>query len=428
MQSVRCELLPGVNLTQVQATKFKTGVLSLQLILPLEKDTAALGALLPAVLRRGTVRFPDTAALSAELDLLYGAGISSTVRKRAESQCIGFVASFLDDPLVPDGTPLLEPVAALLGELLCSPVTRNGRFLTEFVDVERENLTDMIRAVLDDKRDYADLRLLQEMCAQERYGVDRLGDEKSAARIRNQALCRFYREVLQSARIEIFYCGSAEASRVETALRHALAPLPRGKLLETVPAERRGAPSEPRVIREAMDGITQGKLALGLRASSADEHALLLANTMYGGYSNSRLFLNVREKLSLCYYASSTYHRSKGLWTVSCGIEPQKYDAALGEMLHQLDELRRGAFDAQELELAKRCVIGSLRAREDSAGRLEEMFLTQAVTGVNESTEELIAALEAVSPERVAAAVQSVVPDTIYFLHGTQEEQEEKAE
>lgn len=418
MQSVRCELMPGVNLTQVQTAKFKTGVLSLQLILPLDKETAALGALLPAVLRRGTVRFPDTAALSAELDMLYGAGIASTVRKRAESQCIGFVASFLDDRLVPDGSRLLEPVADLLGELLCSPVTRNGRFLTEYVDVERDNLTDMIRSILDDKRDYADLRLLQEMCVQERYGVDRLGDEQSAERIRNQALCRFYREVLPGARIELFYCGSAEAKRVETALRRALAPLPRGKRIDCALAARRDAPSEPRVIRETMDNITQGKLALGLRASSTDEPALLLANTIFGGYSNSRLFLNVREKLSLCYYASSTYHRAKGIWTVSCGIEPQKYDAALGETLHQLDELKRGALEPGELETAKRCVIDSLRTREDSAGRLEEMFLSQAVTGVTETTEELIAALEAVTPERVAAAAQSVTLDTIYFLHG----------
>lgn len=417
MQFVQSELLPGVSLTQVRSTKFKTGVLSLQLILPLKKETAALGALLPAVLRRGTVRFPDTAALSAELDMLYGAGISCTVRKKAESQCIGFVASFLDDRFVPDGSRLLEPVCALLGELLCSPVTRNGRFLGEYVEVERENLCDMIRGVLDDKRDYADLRLLQEMCAQEPYGVDRLGDEKSAARISNQTLCRFYREALQSARVELFYCGSAEPTRVEDALRSALAPLPRGRVSESAAVERRASPDTPRVVSEAMD-ITQGKLALGLRAASADEPALLLANMLFGGYANSRLFLNVREKLSLCYYASSVYHRSKGIWTVSCGIEPDKYDDTLGEILHQLDELRRGALEPWELEAAKRCIIGSLRAREDSAGRMEEMFLTQAVTGIAESTEELIAALEAVTPERVAAAAQSVTLDTIYFLHG----------
>ncbi len=417
MQYVRSELLPGVGLTQVRSTKFKTGVLSLQLILPLKKETAALGALLPAVLRRGTVRFPDTASLSAALDMLYGAGISCTVRKKAESQCIGFVASFLDDRFVPDGSRLLEPVCALLGELLCSPVTRNGRFLGEYVEVERENLVDMIRGILDDKRDYADLRLLQEMCAQERYGVDRLGDEKSAARISNQALCRFYRETLQSARVELFYCGSAEPARVESALLSALAPLPRGRVNESAPVERRAAPDTPRVVAEAMD-VTQGKLALGLRAASEDEAALLLANMIFGGYSNARLFLNVREKLSLCYYASSVYHRSKGIWTVSCGIEPDKYDEALGEILHQLDELRRGVLEPWELDAAKRCVIGSLRAREDSAGRMEELFLTQAVTGVAESTEELIAALEAVTPERVAAAAQSVTLDTIYFLHG----------
>lgn len=421
MRSVRSELMPGVGLTQVRSTKFKTGVLSLQLILPLEKKTAAAGALLPAVLRRGTVRFPDTAALSAQLDMLYGAGISCTVRKKAESQCIGFVAGFLDDRFVPDGTRLLEPVAALLGELLLDPVTRNGRFLSEYVEVERENLVDLIRSILDDKRDYADYRLLEEMCARERYGVDRLGDEATAARITNQTLYRFYRRALETARIELFYCGSAEPSRVESALAAALAPLPRARMAEPERVSRPAAPDAPRVITETLP-VSQGKLALGLRAASNDESALLLANMIFGGYSNSRLFLNVREKLSLCYYAGSTYHRSKGIWTVSCGIEPHNYDAALDEILRQLRSLASGALEPWELEGARRCVIGSLRAREDSAGRMEEVFLTRAVTGVDESTDELIASLEAVTPERVAAAAQSVAPDTIYFLRGEEDD------
>lgn len=420
MLSLRSELLPGVGLTQVRSTKFKTGVLSLQLILPLERSTAAAGALLPAVLRRGTVRFPDTASLSAELDGLYGAGISCTVRKKAECQCIGFVASFLDDRLVPDGAPLLEPVAALLGELLLDPVTRNGRFLSDYVEVERANLVDLIRSILDDKRDYADLRLLQEMCARERYGADRLGDEKSAARLTNQTLYRFYRDALESARVELFYCGSADPARVEAALRTALAPLPRARLRTYEAVSRVAAPPSPRTVSETMD-VAQGKLALGLRAVSDDEPALLLANMIFGGYSNSRLFLTVREQLSLCYYASSVYHRSKGIWTVSCGIEPRDYDRALGEILHQLDLLAQNEPTADELESARRCVVASLRSREDSAGRMEELFLTQAVTGVHESTEELIAALEGVTPARITAAAQSVAPDTIYFLHGEEE-------
>ena len=114
-------------------------------------------------------------SIAAELDRLYGASIAYTVRKKGENQCLGFVGSFLDERYVPGGERLLEPMADLLGELLLDPLTRNGRFLSDYVESEKENLIDAIESILNDKRDYADARLLQEMCRGERYGIDRLG-------------------------------------------------------------------------------------------------------------------------------------------------------------------------------------------------------------------------------------------------------------
>lgn len=417
MEPLRKELAEGVYLTHVPAVKFKTGVLSAQLITPLSEETAAFGALLPAVLRRGTMRLRDMRSIAAELDRLYGASIAYTVRKKGENQCLGFVGSFLDEAFVPGGERLLEPMADLIGELLLDPLTRNGRFLADYVESEKENLIDAIESLLNDKRDYADARLLQEMCRGERYGIDRLGTVESVRKITNQTLYRFYRTLLASSRLELFYCGSAPCERVEGALTRALAALAREQIVEPAAAERREAPESVREISEAMD-VTQGKLALGYRAASGDAPALLLANLIFGGYSNSKLFLNVREKLSLCYYASSSYHRSKGIITVSSGIETKDRGVALRAIAEQLEAVQRGDFEAWELEGARSCMLSSLRSREDSAGRMEEYFLGQAATGLWEDTEATIRQLEAVTPERVAAAAQSITLDTIYFLTG----------
>ena len=417
MEPLRKKLAEGVYLTYVPAEKFKTSVLSAQLITPLEVESAAAGALLPAVLRRGTTRLRDMRSIAAVLDRLYGASVAYTVRKKGENQCLGFVASFLDERYVPAGERLLEPMADLVGELLLDPLTHNGRFLADYVESEKENLIDAIESILNDKRDYADARLLQEMCRGERYGIDRLGTVGGVERLTNQTLYPFYQELLGAARVELFYCGSAESSRVEGALDRALAALPRERVIEPAAAERVGAPESVREITETMD-VTQSKLALGYRAASEDAPALLLANLIFGGYSNSKLFLNVREKLSLCYYASSSYHRSKGILTVSSGIEAGNYDIARREIDAQLRAVQNGDFASWELEGARSCMLSSLRAREDSAGRLEEYYLGQAATGIWEDTDELIAQLEAVTPERVAAAAQTIRLDTVYFLTG----------
>ena len=115
MYERRTDIMQNVFLTYLPASKFKTSVLSAHLVTPLSKETASANALLPAVLRRGTMRCPDMESLSAALDTLYGAQIDYTVRKKGERQCIGFVASVIDDAFAPAGEKLLEPVADLLG-------------------------------------------------------------------------------------------------------------------------------------------------------------------------------------------------------------------------------------------------------------------------------------------------------------------------
>ena len=227
----------------------------------------------------------------------------------------------------------------------------------------------------------------------------------------------YYQELLSTAHLELFYCGSAGRERVEEAISRAFAPLQRGRVVPPVIAEKKNAPETPREITERMD-VTQGRLSMGWRASTNDAPAMMLANLIFGGYSNSKLFLNVREKLSLCYYASSTYHRSKGIVTVSSGIECRDVETAKREILAQLASVQRGEFEEWEVEGARACLIASLESRGDSAGRMEENALGQAATGIRETADELIAALRAVTNERIAEAAQSMTLDTVYFLTG----------
>ena len=420
MYENRKEIMQDVFLTYLPAKKFKTSLISVHLVTPLTRETASYNALLPAVLRRGTVRCPDMESLSAALDTLYGADIDYTVRKKGERQCVGFVANCIDDAYAPNGEKLLESVAGLLGELLLDPVTRNGRFLPEYVESEKKNLIDAIRAIRNDKRDWADVRLMQEMCAGEPYGVLRLGDEESVAKIDNQKLYRHYQNLLTTSRVEMFYCGSADEKRVENALLTAFAALGRGQVKELPPICRIAAPAEPRYLTEEMD-VQQGKLAMGWRCETDDEPAMIVANLLFGGTSNAKLFMNVREKLSLCYYASSSYARSKGLMLVSSGIEVKDYDKAVSEILHQLEQVRQGQWEDWELDGALATMRTSLEALPDSQGSLENYYLGQIVTDAADTPEQLWQEISAVSRERIMAAAQSAKLDTVYFLKGKEE-------
>lgn len=417
MEMTRTKLAEGVYLTYLPARKFKTSLLSAQFVTPLRQETASAYALLPAVLRRGTVSCPDMGSLSARLDKLYGARIDYTVRKKGENQCVGFVASLIDDSFAPHGEKLLEPVANLLGELICDPATERGRFVPAYFDSEKINLIDAIRSLINDKRDYADSRLLREMCAGEPYGIPRLGDEKGAEKLQPKKLYALYSALISTARLELFYSGSADRRRVEQALQAAFSTLPRETIREVAAARNHPGREKVLQVTDELD-VTQGKLGMGFSCGSSDSAALLMGNTLFGGSSNSKLFLNVREKLSLCYYASSLYHRQKGVITVSSGIEFQNYQKAYDEILAQLAAVQNGELEDWELDGARSTLLNAYASMGDSQGKLENFYLGQAATGQSETPEELAEQVRNVTPERIFTAMQTVQLDTVYFLRG----------
>ena len=426
MEGKRTQLFPGVWLRTVHTNKFKSAYLSLTLLAPLEEESASLNALLPRVLRRGTQTHPDMESMSAALDELYGGAIEPVVRKKGETQCVGFLASFLDDAYALDGEDILSGAAALLGELLLRPLTRDGVFDPDYVEGEKANLIDELRGQINDKRIYATRRLTQIMCRGEGFGVDKLGDEGRAAVITPESLWAQYEKLLRQAQIEVYYCGSAAPERVERALSQALAALPvNGEREEPACEVRIHAEPEPRVVEEAMD-VSQGKLAMGWRTGGItvweeDCPALAVCSAVFGGTSMSKLFMNVRERLSLCYYASSALEKQKGLMIVSSGIEFKNYETAKSEILTQLEDVKAGKIGDDELEGARRILINSHLSMEDDQARLEEFWLGQAVAGTERTPKELAARLETVTREQVAAAARKLELDTVYFLKGKEQ-------
>ena len=431
MDIQRTELFPGVFLTTLRTDKFKSDCLSVNLLTGLSRETVSKNALLPRVLLRGSVYHPDMDAIARACDELYGARILSNVRKKGEILSVGLYAGFLADRFTPDGSKLLEPVARLLGELLLSPATKGGLLRKDYVESEKEKLIDDIRARLNDKRSYAADRLVEEMCCYEDYGCDDMGSEESAAGVGYVDLTRHYRELLQTAPVEIFYCGAVEAWRVAAACTDALITLPRGEVDYDLGTDVRmnAVEAAPRVFDETLP-VAQGKLCLGFRLGSVMEDpdfaAIAVFNAIYGGSVTSKLFENVREKLSLCYYASSFCDSFKGVMLVSSGVAPADRERAQAEILAQLEAVKRGDVTDDELTAARRYLSGALRALTDSPGALEEFYLSQTLKGLDCGPDEMAALCELVTVEDVQRVCADTELDAVYFLHGEADDTEDE--
>ncbi len=423
MEVIQKMLIPGVKLTALHTDKFKSSCLSLALLTPMDKNTVTANALLPSVLRRGTINHPDTRSLSAALDDLCGGTLEARVQQQGDIQCVGFFGSFLDDAFSPDGAPILERAAALMGELLLHPVVENGVFRADYVSGEGKNQADRIRAQINEKRQYSIKRLTEQMCAGEPYGLDKLGFAEEAVAVTAEQLWNRYQALLKTAPINLYYCGSAPAERVENALKNALSTLPaRADFSTCFGCVGAKTVEKVRYFEDSMD-VTQGKLAMGWRTGgitlrSKEYPALLVLNALYGGTTTSKLFMNVRERLSLCYFASSLLDKQKGLMLVSSGIEFDKYEQAKNEILAQFQACVDGDFTEKELEAGRRAVVSGLTSCLDSQGRLEDYWMAQNAADLQNRPEELAAAVEQVTKEQVVAVAKKMELDSVYFLKG----------
>lgn len=429
MDISRTELIPGVALNYLYSDKFKTSCLSLTMLTQLSRQTASLNALIPFVLRRGTAFHTDMEQISACLDNMYGAAIEPVVRRIGEIQCLGFFASIPEREFLPGNFDALSSCASLMAEILLTPNTRGGLFLEQYVESEKENMIDMIRSRVNDKTGYAVKRCIEEMCCFEDFSVSRYGAEEDCENINYKKLSRHYKELLPKVPVEIFYCGRENEKRVSRILRDALAAMPRGEIDYDIGTDVRmnAVNSEPRCVTEEMD-VTQGKLVMGFRLGDVmedpDPAALNVFNCVFGGGTTSKLFVNVREKLQLCYYASSMLELHKGIMLVHSGIEFDRLEDTKAEILAQLDAMRRGEITDEEMACARACVASDLRSLTDSQGGMEGFYLANILEGLDYGPMELAELVEDVTKEQVVEIASSVECDAVYFLRRWENEED----
>ena len=249
---------------------------------------------------------------------------------------------------------------------------------------------------------------------------------ETAEGIHYKKLTKHYRELIRSCPVEIFYCGQASNKAVCAALKDALSGMPRGEIDYDIGTDLRmnAVEDQARFVEERMD-VTQGKLVMGFRLGECmenpDRAALHVFNAVFGSGATSKLFLNVREKLSLCYYASSALVLRKGLMLVSSGVAFENFEKARDEIFAQLEAVKKGEISDEEMTWARRAVASDLRAAMDSQGDLEGFWLSQALDGLDYGPRELAELVGEVTKEDVMAVANSLECDLIYFLRGEDE-------
>lgn len=413
------EILPGIRLFCYPDSRFKQSALSIQFVRKMDIREAAMNALIPSVLLRGTNTAMDLRRITQRLDDLYGASVSPVSRRAGDYQTTGFYVSMMDDRFALDGDRVLEKTLEFVGQLLFDYPVRDGGFLPDFVEGEKTNQIAAIQAERNDKRVYCANQLLKAMCAQDPYGLPRMGETEDVQAITPQALLEYYQRLRRESPVLIHYVGSAAPEQVAALLTDMFAREPRQVM--ALP-EQTGLLLSPRQdLREQME-IAQGKLCMGFVTPITNRDprfaAMQVTNCIFGGDATSKLFMNVREKQSLCYSIGSSYYSAKGLVLVSAGIDFDKEQHVRQEVLAQLDACRQGRLTQEEVHAGKAALLSSLRGTHDSPAAIESYYSSMSLGGSGLTPQAHMAALEKVTAEDVIACARTLSLHSTYFLEG----------
>ncbi len=417
----RKELASGIFWNAIHETKFKSNLISVRFVLPLTADAAAKNALLFPVLLRGSENFPNIGSIRREEESIYDTTLNDSVYKRGDTQVLELRMSVLDNKYAIDGMDITERAMMLLDDILLHPITENGVFCEEYVESEKEKLIDDILAQVNDKRRYAMTRLIEEMFEGDAFGLSELGTVETTEAVCPVCLWKQYHEMLSTARIEIFAIGNFDFDALSARF---------ARMFEGIERRYTGAP-ETKVMQDARkevktvyerQNITQGKLSLGFYTGSTvyddDYHVMQMLNVIFGAGVTSKLFLNVREKLSLCYYCGSSENGQKGYMTVNSGIEFANEKKAADEILFQLDEIKKGNISESELRDARLALLDAIGRVGDSTGNILNWYFSGVMNGKLISPEEKRALIESVTAKDIVKKAQDIRLDTYYFLCG----------
>ncbi len=419
----------------INTNKFKISRLSFNFILPADKINSPKTKLMLSVMMRGSRSYPTISALNKRLDELYCATVSSNATSIGANHIFKISCEMISNKyrFKEDKTDILQSVADFVLDILFNPLTdERGLLCDGYIESEKKIAIDAIRAKINDQKSYASEQCKKNMLLGDPSGISVSGSEEIINSFSAEDLTENIKYFLENSIIECYYIGDGDGEAIAERVGNAF-----GKHLGVKSSQvcrerafRSTNEEKEKEICEKMQ-IMQGRLNIGCTCdtvmSDDDYYSICLFNEIFGGASVSKLFMNVREKKSLCYYCYSSYNSANGTLMIGCGIKPENKDEALKEIRKQLRDMQDGQFSDDDIASAKKTTISGLKQVSDSPSAIEAFKFRRFLAGVCEDSQECAEKIMNVTREQIISVAKKVKIDTIYFLSGEETDTYEEA-
>lgn len=411
----------GINLHFINTNKYKTNVITVFLTTELNRENVTKEALIPAILRLGTNKISTQRELNKKLENMYGASFNCGIEKRGDNHILKLYLETINDEFTLEKEEILKESIELIFDIILNPVTKEDSFNKEYLEREKKNLTNIIQSRMDNKTTYAYSRCLEEMYKNKRFGIYEYGYIEDLSKIDEKNLYKYYKELLQKCKIDIFISGNIKNEKeIEKRIKTIIEEKYSITLIDRNPSyimdSKELLTETDKNVEESMN-ITQGKLIISLNiAENNNIAACNVYNAILGGGANSKMFQNVREKASLAYTAGSGYLKTKNIIVIRCGIEIKNYNKAVEIIKKQLEDMKNENFSDKDILDAKQLIIGSLQAVKDEQISQISYEFSKELSKEKEDIDELIKKIKDVSKEDIVNISKNISINTIYFL------------
>ena len=414
----RRKIADGVYFSSITDKRYKKNLISVAFSTQLSADTATENVIVPVLLTKCNSKLPTYKAFNNKMSRLYASGIGGTAGRQYDLQTISFGAYYLDDIYALSGEKMTGIMTDILIDCLTSPVTENGVFSEKFVELEKKTVIDNIETAINDKRSYAIERAMKTICKGEPASVCSYGTVEKAKLITPDSAYKAYRRMLETMPCEIICTGCSDFDGVAEKFAAAFEKAGRHDIENTTIALS-PVKTQTEEVTERLT-VNQSKLVLGFKSHSDDDAALVLLQKIFGGTTSSKLFRNVREKMSLCYYCSAARNDLKGIMLVNSGVENENIEKTKEAVVDQLEEIKNGNFTNEDINFAEMAIKNDFKSVADSAGNVSNWYFDCIRKNDIVTPEEKLGRYLGVSKERIIAAAKSMVLDSVYVLTGNE--------
>ena len=415
--------LASYNLHLINTDKFKTITMKVVFSSPIKKDEITIRNVLSDLLLQSSKNYESRRELTIKAEELYAADIYNNTQRIGNYILTSFNLQVLNDKYTEEGN--FEEAVKFLSEIIFNPDIKDNAFKEDKLDLVLSNVKVALESIKEDATNYSLLRLMEAYDKESPVSFRMVGYLDDLDKIKTDNLYEYYKNLVEYDYVDIYIVGDFENNTIQEIIKKYFKFRKVKRIRPSYNIDSKKIRRRRLLAKETIDN-NQSKLAIACAITKASKYEinypLVLANIIYGGGPDSKLFKDVREKNSLCYSIYSYPVKLDNLLVISAGIDKENYQKTLDLTTDLLKDMKKGKFTDKDINIAKEYYNTACEEVEESEYKIINEYLSQEILGI-EPLEERVKIMNKVTKKDIIKVTKKIEMDTVFLLEGVREDE-----